>query len=210
MIHFHHGAGRAQRRVVGQFLHRQDWATGNVELIENVHRLELGLGHGPLFDAAEDLVQPRQAHSGIGVVRIGFPRRLADHVANRLPHRRLRDEIDVGVGIFLPALALQDPSRLAATRVIARARHRIAERNTVAKLAVFLEWTVPEPLLIAQLDAAEVQHAVLHGAGHLLALAGRRSLEQRRDNAKCEMQAGAAIADLCAGDQWQAVAKTCR
>jgi hypothetical protein len=53
----------------------------------------------------------------------------------------------------------------------------------------------------------EIQHAVLHRGGDLLALAGLRALIERGDDAECEMQASAAIADLCAGDEWQAVAE---
>ena len=37
-----HGAGGAQRRFLGDFLHRQDRPAGDVELIEFVHGLELG------------------------------------------------------------------------------------------------------------------------------------------------------------------------
>ena len=65
-----------------------------------------------------------------------------------------------------------------------------------------------EPLLIAQLDAREVEHAVLHGAEHLLAAAGARTLEQRGDDAQRQMQAGARIADLRAGDERRAVTET--
>src|SRR5688500_9513974 len=62
-----------------------------------------------------------------------------------------------------------------------------------------------EPLLITQLDAAEVEHTVLHRAEHALATAGAHALEQRRDDAEREMQAGAAVADLRAGDERRAV-----
>ena len=97
--------------------------------VEDVHGLELGLGHGPLLDAAEDLVEARQARRRLGVVGMRLPAGLADDVADRLPHRRLRDEIDVGVGIGLPALALEDAAGLAAAEVVAGARHGLAERE---------------------------------------------------------------------------------
>ena len=112
----------------------------------------------------EDLLQLRQAGFGRRVIRMGLPVGLADHVADRLPDRRLGDEVDVSVGVGLPALALEDSARLTAARGVAGARHRVAERDAFAELAVFLQGPMREPLLIAQLDAAKVQHAVLHRA----------------------------------------------
>src|SRR5258707_10662603 len=136
MIDLDHGAGGAQRLILDQFLHRQDRTAGDVVLVENVHRLELGLGHGPLLDAGEDFIQPRQPGRRLGVVGVGLPAGFADDVANFLPDRRLGDEIDVGVRIGLPALALQDAARLTAAGIIAGARHRVAERNAFTVLAV--------------------------------------------------------------------------
>src|SRR6202011_858193 len=107
---------------------------------------------------------------------MGLPAGLADDIANLLPDRRLGDEVDVGIGIGLPALALQDAAGLAAAGIVAGARHGVAERNACAVLAVFLERAVGEALLVAQLDAGKVQHAVLHRRGDLLALAGHRAL----------------------------------
>ncbi len=138
---------------------------------------------------------------------MGLPAGLADDIADLLPDRRLGDEIDVSVGIGLPALALQDPAGLTAAGIVARARHRVAKRNPLAELAVLLERAVSESLLIAQLDARKVQHAVLHRGGDLLALARHGALVERGDDAEREMQAGAAVADLRAGDQRQPVAK---
>src|SRR4051812_50064330 len=107
---------------------------------------------------------------------MGLPAGLADHVADLFPYRRLRDEVDVGVGIGLPALAFQDAAGLAAAGIVAGARHRVAERNALAILAVFLQRPVREALLVAQLHARQVEHAVLHRGGDLLALAGDRWL----------------------------------
>ena len=64
-----------------------------------------------------------------------------------------------------------------------------------------------EPLLVAQFYAREIEHAVLHRAQHLLAAAGALALVERGHDAEGEMQAGAAIADLRAGDQRRAVAE---
>src|ERR1700716_1976029 len=100
---------------------------------------------------------------------MGLPAGLADHVADLLPHRRLGDEIDVGVGIGLPALAFQNAAGLAAAGIIAGARHRVAKRNAFAILAVFRERSMGETLLVAQFYAREIEHAVLHRGGDLLA-----------------------------------------
>ena len=53
-----------------------------------------------------------------------------------------------------------------------------------------------EALLVAQLDAGEVEHAVLHGGEHPLAASGAQALIERADDAEREMQPGAGIADL--------------
>jgi hypothetical protein len=48
---------------------------------------------------------------------------------------------------------------------------------------------VREPLLVAQLDAAEVQHAVLHRRQHALATAGALALVERAHDAQRQVQA---------------------
>src|SRR5262249_1873539 len=183
MIDLDHGAGRAQRLVFGQFLHRQDRPAGNIELVQDLHRLELGLGHSPLLDARKNLVQARQPGRRLGIIGMRLPARLADDVADLFPYGRLRDKIDVGVGIGLPALAFEYATRLAAAGIVACARHCVAEGNAFTVLAIFLERTMGEPLLVAQLDAAKVEHAVLHRSRHALTLAGLGALIERGDNA---------------------------
>src|SRR6516165_3470683 len=207
VIDLDHGAGLAQRRLLGDLLHRQDRADRNVDCVANVHDLELRLGHGPLLDRIEDVAQPRQPRRRRGVVGIGLPFRLTDEVADRAPYRRLGDEIDVGVGIALPALAFEDPAGLAAAGVVAGARHRFSERNAFAVLAVFGQRSVRQALLIAQLDAREIEHAVLHGAEHALPAPGANALIERADDAEGEVQTGAAVADLRASDERRAVAE---
>ena len=78
----------------------------------------------------EDLLEPRQPRRRRGVIGIGLPFRLADQIADRAPDRRLGDEIDVGVGIGLPALAFEDPARLAAAGIVAGARRRYCRTAT--------------------------------------------------------------------------------
>src|ERR1043166_5961497 len=207
MLDFAYRAGLAQGRILGDLLHRQDRADRNVDLVADLHDLELGLGLGPFLDGREDVLEPRQPRRRRRVVGIGLPLGLADDVADRAPHRRLGDEIGVGVRIGLPALALEDPAGLPAARVVAGARHRLAEGNAFAMLAVFGERPVLEALLVAQLDARKVEHAVLHGAEHLLAAAGAHALVERGDDAEREVQAGAGIADLRAGDERRSLAQ---
>src|SRR5262245_57637904 len=207
MVDLDHGAGRAQRRLFGEFLHRQDRSHRNVERVADLHDLKLGLGLGPLLDGVEDVLEARQPRRRRGVVGIGLPFGLADEVADLLPHRRLGDEVDVGVGIVLPAFAFENPARLAAARIVAGARHGGAERNALAVLAVFLERPVLEALLVAQLDAGEIEHAVLHGGEHALAAAGAVALIERCDDAEREVQPGAGIADLRPRHQRRALAE---
>ena len=210
MVDLDHGAGLAQGWLLGDLLHRQDRADGDVEVVADVHDLELVLGHGPLLDGVEDVPQPRQARGRRRVLRIGLPFRLADEIADRSPHRRLGNEIDVGVGIVLPALALEDPAGLAAAEIVARARHRLAERNALAVLAVLDQRPVLEPLLVAQLDAREIEHAVLHRREHALAAAGAVALVECAHDAEGEVQPGAEIADLRARHKRRAIAKAGR
>src|SRR5579863_1779625 len=201
MIDLDDSAGGAQRRLVGDFLHRQDRSDRNVVLVACIHDLELGFGHGPLLDGIEDAAQTRQPRRRRRVIGIGLPLRPADEIADRAPHRRLSNEIDVGVGVAFPAFAFENPAGLAAARIVAGARRRRTERDAFAILAVFGEWAVLEALLIAQFYAGKIKYAVLHGAEHLLATAGAGSLEERRYDTERQMQSGAGIADLSAGDE---------
>src|SRR5690606_11704590 len=107
----------------------------------------------------------------------------------------------------LPALALENPAGLAAAGIVAGARRRVAEGDALAVLAVFGQRAVGEALLVAQLDAREIEHAVLHRGQHALAAAGEVALHQRADDAEGQMKAGAAVADLRAGDQRRPVAE---
>src|SRR5262249_26904668 len=118
------------------------------------------------------------------------------------------NEIDVSVGVFLPAFAFQDAPRLTATGVVAGPRHGLTEGNALTVLAVLSERTALQTLLITHLDAGKVQDAVLHGAGYALSLAAPCAMVESRDDAERQMQAGTTIADLCARDERRAIAKT--
>ncbi len=208
MIDLDDGAGGAQRRLRGQFFHRQNRPAGNVVLVEFRHGLELGFCHRPGLDRGKHLHQPRQARIGRGVVRMSDPGFLADHFADVLPYRRLGDEVQIRVGIVLPALALEDPARLSAAGGVARARHRRAE-PAVRMLGVFLhDAGAGQPLLVAQLDATQIQHPVLHRGEHLLPAPRTHALIQGGDDSQGKMQAGTAVADLCTGDERRAIIET--
>src|SRR4029077_9289109 len=113
-------------------------------------------------------------------------------------------------GVGFPALALENPSRLPAARGVPRPRDGVAER-AVGVLRVLLHDVRPrEPLLIAQLHAAEIEHAVLHGREHALATAGRVALVQSGDDAQGEMQSGSAVPDLRTGNERRAVVEAGR
>ena len=174
-------------------------------LVENVHGLELGLGHGPFFDAGKNRLEVQQprAWRGIGLVR--DPAFFTNHPAHGGPHTRLGDEVDVGIRVGLPTLAFEDGARLTAPRGIARTRHRHA-KLAVGVLRVFVHGAgALQALLVAQLDAAQVEHSVLHGRQHLLAAAGGVALVQRCHNAQRQMQAGTAVANLRARHHGRAV-----
>src|ERR1700693_3061382 len=74
-------------------------------------------------------------------------------------------------------------------------------------LAVLGERPVGEALLIAQLHARQIEHAVLHGAQHALAAAGAHALVERRYDAEGKVEPGAGIADLGAGDERRSLAE---
>ncbi len=65
-----------------------------------------------------------------------------------------------------------------------------------------------EALLVAQLHAAQVQHAILHRGQHLLPPPRMRALIQSGHDTKRQMQSAAGIADLRACDERRAVVET--
>ena len=100
----------------------------------------------------------------------------------------LHREVDVGVRIGLPSLALEHPARLAATAGVAAAND-VRERAVRVLRVLFEVAETVETLLVAQLDAAQVEHAVLHRHRHLLALAGGVAVTQGGKNADRQMHA---------------------
>ncbi len=62
-----------------------------------------------------------------------------------------------------------------------------------------------QALLVAQLDATQVQHRILHRHGHLLALAGLVAADQRGQDADGQVHAGVGIAQRRRGHRRRAV-----
>ena len=113
---------------------------------------------------------------GIGLEeRIGLELRPAQNLAHRRPHLRLRVEIDEVVG---------------ATRRagIGGARHVLAQL-----IAGALGHAIA--LMLAQRDADEVEHGVLHGHLDVLASAGGVALVDGGQDGDGHVHAGAAVAD---------------
>src|SRR5690606_37618539 len=121
------GTRLAQRRVLGDLLHGEHRCARNVELAQDVDGLELGLVGEPRLDIGKDVEDLVLARLGRVVGGIVYPFRLADGAADRLPGMALDGEVDIGVGILFPALALQHPARLSAAAGIAAARHHVGK-----------------------------------------------------------------------------------
>ena len=84
---------------------------------------------------------------------------------------------------------------LAAARRVARSRDLVGEML----VRVFAERSVREPLLVAQLHPAEVEHGVLHRDLDSLPAAGVGALIERRQDPGDQVDAGPRVADLCTG-----------
>lgn len=194
VLHLHDGAALAQRRVVSNFLHAQHRGARDPVLAQDVDGLVLGLVRQPLLGLGEDVEDVRLAGLGGGVSGVVFPFGLADGLAGGAPVLWLDGEVDVGVGVVLPALALQDPARVAAAAGVAAAGHGVGE-GAVGVLRVLLQ--VAQALqaqLVAQLNPAQVQHRILHRDRDLLAAAGLLPAEQRGQDADRQVYAGVAVA----------------
>src|SRR5258705_5793551 len=125
---------------------------------------------------------------------------MPDSLGGSHPVRTLDREVDVGVGVGLPAFALEHPARLATAAGVATARDGVAER-AVGGLRVLREVAEAlEPLLVAELHAAEIQHRFLHGHEHPLALAGLLALQEGGEDADQEVVAGVTVAERAAAD----------
>src|SRR5262245_22838120 len=115
MIDLDYGACCSQRRLLGDFLHRKDGAAGNLEWVECFHDLHLGHGHSPLLDFREYLIESREACLRCAVIRIRQPILMTDNFGESGKSLCLGDYVNVSVGIRLPTLAPDDPTRVASS-----------------------------------------------------------------------------------------------
>ena len=151
--------------------------------------------HGPFLDELEHLVQFGQPSLRRAPLGVGGEFGAADQVGDGLPADRLDDHVDVVVGAA--RRAFHGPARLAAAGGIARSRDAVAE----GLVGVFAQRSVLQPLVVAELDPAQVQHGMLHGDGHALSAAGVLALVERGQDAGHRVDAGARVADLRPGGQ---------
>src|SRR5260370_21852561 len=69
--------------------------------------------------------------------------------------------------------------------------------STASNLVLRVFFKIPDviqPFLIPQLDAAQLEHRVLHRHGHFLAFPGLLAAEQRAHHAPCQLHSGVAVA----------------
>src|SRR3954462_10022224 len=202
VLHVDDHALGAQALVLQQVLRAQHRAARDVDRVELAERLPLRLRERPLLDEAEDLVQARQPRLGSCVVRVIDEVGVPDLVHERLPHLRLDDDVQPRVrAVVGHRLAAQGPAGLAAAGGVAGARDEVLE----LLVRVLLERAVLEPLLVAQLHAAEVQDAAAHRDLHALAAARVGALVQRGADRAEQVDRIARVADLRAGDDRRAV-----
>ena len=152
----------------------------------------------------------RLARAGGGVCRIFRPFRLTDSLAGLRPVLLLDREVDVGVRVGFPALALEYPARLPAAACVSAAGDRIAKLS-IWILRIFLQIAnMVQPLLVPQLDTAQIQHRILHRHGHFLAFAGLLTADQCGQDADQKMHAGVAVAERRAADRRRTIPKAGR
>ena len=146
----------------------------------------------------------RARRRGVGLVV--DPALLADHLAHRRPDRGLRDEVDVGVGVGLPALALAGSSPAGRRR--RRCPRAAPRRRTCRPGTAGTRACVPvrsSRCWSRSLTRHRFSTASCIGASTFWPRPVRVALVQRGDDAQRQVQAGAAVADLRAGDHRRAV-----
>ena len=191
--------------VVGQVLGRHDRAAGYVERIEDCHQLALGVPLRELVDQRPHELLILAALADGGEVRVGrevgHAQLRADALRERGPDGLLDHDVEPVVRAV--RLAVNRVAELTAARVVARARH--LSHAPIGGHRIFGQIAARQPLVIAELDAAKVHHAVHHRHLDVLADARALGLPERREQADREMQPRSRVADLRAGDERRTV-----
>src|SRR5467141_2287193 len=136
------GPNALQERVVLDFLHGQHRRAWHVELAKVVDGLVLGLVREELLDIREDLEDVGLSCLGRGVLRVLRPFRMPYSLGGSHPVRTLDREVDVGVGVGLPAFALEYPAWLATAAGVAAARDGVAECSILAVFPYWILWVL--------------------------------------------------------------------
>ena len=106
----------------------------------------------------------------------------------------LNGEVNVGVRVGFPTLALQNPAGLTATASVTATRHHVRKRLVRVLWILFQVAEFFQTQLVAHFDAAQVEHGVLHGYSHFLTFAGLLATDVSCQDANRQVHAGVAVA----------------
>ena len=154
----------------------QTGTAGHAGIAHEFHHFVLGTLHGPSGDhfLHRGFVFPTSI--GCRKARIGQQIGLSDDADKGFPHLRLAEDINVVV------------------RSAGRTRERRARHGASQLVARTRRW-VPEALVVAQRNADQIDHRVLHRHLHMLAFARGVPLLQRGQNTDRHVHPGAGVAD---------------
>ena len=174
----HHLAG-LQVRVGQYFVRREARAGRHAGRAQLVHHLVLGPRRRPALDERVDLVLVGRAPLRIRPLRIADEIRAADDAQQRVPHVRANGlGVDVRVVVGAPGLAVIDP-----------------RGRSVGNLVPAAGLEIAAGIREAHGDAAEIDHRVLHGQLHALALPRSLPLPQGGHHPEGRVHSGAGIPD---------------
>src|SRR6202165_542713 len=124
---FHDAAAGAQGGIVGDVVHAEHRCAGHVVFAQNVDGLVFGFVGQPGLDVGEDVEDVGGARGGGVVGGVLDPFRATDGHPGVVRVRFLDGEVDVGVGVVVPAAALEHPAGLTAAAGVAAAGNGVAE-----------------------------------------------------------------------------------
>ena len=115
MIDLDNGTGCSKRRLPRQLFHAEYRTAGDVEWVEDVHNLELGLGLSPLLNFLKDFIELRQAGFRSRPFRILQSIFVTYGLGQCRERCRLSNYIAVSIRVGFPAFASHNPTGLAST-----------------------------------------------------------------------------------------------